>query len=56
MRPKLVEASFAYTGFKGLFKSMGSDPNPSFTIETPKFTEGQSWIVQRTFKDFTLLR
>ena len=40
MRPKLLEVTFAYTGFKGLFKSMGSAPNPVFTIETPKFTEG----------------
>lgn len=56
MRPKVVQATFAYTGFKGLFKTLASDPNPVFTLETPKFTEGQSWVVQRTFKDFTLLR
>lgn len=45
IRPILVQATFAYTGFKGLFKTLASDPNPVFTIETPKFTEGQSWVV-----------
>lgn len=56
IRPILVQATFAYTGFKGLFRNLASDPNPVFTIETPKFTEGQSWVVQRSFKDFCLLR
>lgn len=56
IRPKLVKVTFAYTGFKGLFKSSLQAPNPNFTIETPKFKEGESWVVERTFKDFLALR
>lgn len=36
MRPKLIEVTFTYKGFKGLFKNLAQDPNPVFTIETPK--------------------